>query len=360
MEQTVYSGWDRKNKAWVKLSTHAVRLLSIPAEQRGCGAGVRTGREAERDGACGLRASSWLAPPAQPRCGRAPTAQRRQAPAPGPPLRTHSSTHPPTHSPHTHKPSTTQRLPSPAPNPALTLAWLQGPAAGVRSKLGAGPLLHSAAASFSQKSGPHLHVKSKFADGTKVKTSYTAQTETLTIAGGSAAAPAPRAAVGPGCPSSARRCMRQACCACKPVRPTKLGRVFVVDCHALCLPRWCHGSTWRGALSGARRSNWHLAASYGLALPCRWRRSPLVCRSSAGLPALLRFSQALAQGLGSGLQAHADAHHVGACQGAQAAPGKLRRGAWEGSRQGGVQPGPLPVTQPELPAGREATNPLPH
>lgn len=80
VEQTVYSGWDRKNKAWVKLSTHA------------------------------------------------------------------------------------------------------GPAAGVRSKLGAGPLLHSAAASFSQKSGPHLHVKSKFADGTKVKTSYTAQTETLTIA----------------------------------------------------------------------------------------------------------------------------------------------------------------------------------
>ncbi|KAL4421776.1 hypothetical protein ABPG77_009582 [Micractinium sp. CCAP 211/92] len=66
-------------------------------------------------------------------------------------------------------------------------AWLKvsshyGPAAGVRSKLRAGPLLHSAAASFSRKDGPHLHVKSKFADGTKVKTSFTPKTQILTIA----------------------------------------------------------------------------------------------------------------------------------------------------------------------------------
>ncbi|KAL4431434.1 hypothetical protein ABPG75_006690 [Micractinium tetrahymenae] len=65
-------------------------------------------------------------------------------------------------------------------------AWIKlsskaGPAAGVRSKLGL-PLVHSASASFSSKGGVHLHAKSKFADGTKVKTSYAVDSEVLNIA----------------------------------------------------------------------------------------------------------------------------------------------------------------------------------
>ncbi len=59
-----------------------------------------------------------------------------------------------------------ESLPSAVPSECMclppTLQWLQGPAAGLRSKLFAGPLLHSAAASYSEAGGLHLSAKSKF------------------------------------------------------------------------------------------------------------------------------------------------------------------------------------------------------
>ncbi|EFN51562.1 hypothetical protein CHLNCDRAFT_59805 [Chlorella variabilis] len=64
----------------------------------------------------------------------------------------------------------------------VKLSTAAGPTAGLRSKLSAGPLLHSAATSFSQKGGVHLLAKSKFEDGTKLKTSYGVKSEVLTVA----------------------------------------------------------------------------------------------------------------------------------------------------------------------------------
>jgi hypothetical protein len=66
----------------------------------------------------------------------------------------------------------------PAPTPA------QGATASLRSKLGLAPLLHSATARYSQRGGLQLSAKSRFGDGTKVKTSYDLPTDTLTVAGG--------------------------------------------------------------------------------------------------------------------------------------------------------------------------------
>lgn len=60
---------------------------------------------------------------------------------------------------------------------------LQGPSAGLRSKLQAGPLLHSASASYSRSGGWQLSAKSKLSDGTKVKTSYELASDELKVQG---------------------------------------------------------------------------------------------------------------------------------------------------------------------------------
>ena len=68
----------------------------------------------------------------------------------------------------------------------MRLPWppihLQGPSAGLRSKLQAGPLLHSAAASYSRSGGWQLSAKSKF-EGTKVKTTYESASDLLKVQG---------------------------------------------------------------------------------------------------------------------------------------------------------------------------------
>ncbi|PRW20385.1 bifunctional sensory photoreceptor isoform A [Chlorella sorokiniana] len=64
----------------------------------------------------------------------------------------------------------------------VKLSSKKGPSAGLRSKLQAGPLLHSAAASYSHAGGWQLSAKSKFSDGTKVKYSYDVARDELKVA----------------------------------------------------------------------------------------------------------------------------------------------------------------------------------
>ncbi|KAI7836502.1 hypothetical protein COHA_009649 [Chlorella ohadii] len=64
----------------------------------------------------------------------------------------------------------------------VKLSTKKGPSAGLRSKLQAGPLLHSAAASYSHAGGWQLSAKSKFSDGTKVKYSWDLAKDELKVA----------------------------------------------------------------------------------------------------------------------------------------------------------------------------------
>lgn len=149
-EQTLYAGGDKEHKAQLKLATNAVRAGVSACACVGVGSSVA-------EAVCALdllpnRQGSHVQLPANP----SSATNNRVNGGVLPPL-----------------------LP-----PLLPFPVRQGYAVSVRSKLHRGPLLHSAAAAFSEVGGLHLSAKSKFSDGTKVKTSYSLRSEVLSVAGG--------------------------------------------------------------------------------------------------------------------------------------------------------------------------------